>query len=56
MTKKSSKFKEGDYSLPMLDFLGEDILRESVKESNVTRNYDFFYDKIIHCGLTNSTK
>lgn len=23
-----------------------------VKESNVTRNYDFFYDKIIHCGLT----
>lgn len=23
-----------------------------IKESNVTRNYDFFYDKIIHCGLT----
>ena len=23
-----------------------------VKESNVTRNYDFFLDKIIHCGLT----
>ena len=23
-----------------------------VKESNVTRNYDFFYDKIIHAGLT----
>ena len=23
-----------------------------VKESNVTRNYDFFFDKIIHCGLT----
>ena len=35
MTKKSSKFKEGDYSLPMLDFLGEDILRESVKESDL---------------------
>ena len=23
-----------------------------LKESNVTRNYDFFFDKIIHCGLT----
>ncbi len=23
-----------------------------IKESNVTRNYDFFFDKIIHCGLT----
>ncbi len=23
-----------------------------IKESNVTRNYDFFYDKVIHCGLT----
>ena len=23
-----------------------------VKESNVTRNYDFFFDKITHCGLT----
>ncbi|MBQ0163615.1 MAG: DUF262 domain-containing protein [Bacteroidales bacterium] len=23
-----------------------------IKESNVTRNYDFFYEKIIHCGLT----
>lgn len=23
-----------------------------IKESNVTRNYDFFYDKIVNCGLT----
>lgn len=23
-----------------------------IKESNVTRNYDFFYDKVTHCGLT----
>lgn len=23
-----------------------------IKESNVTRNYEFFYEKIIHCGLT----
>ena len=23
-----------------------------IKESNVTRNYDFFFDKITHCGLT----
>jgi len=23
-----------------------------IKESNVTRNYDFFYDKVIHSGLT----
>lgn len=23
-----------------------------IKESNITRNYEFFYDKIIHCGLT----
>ena len=23
-----------------------------IKESNVTRNYDFFFDKIIHCELT----
>lgn len=23
-----------------------------IKESNVTRNYEFFYDKVIHCGLT----
>ncbi len=23
-----------------------------IKESNVTRNYDFFFDKIINCGLT----
>lgn len=23
-----------------------------IKESNVTRNYDFFYDKITHCDLT----
>ena len=35
MEKKSSKYKEGDYSLPMLEFLGEDILRESVKESDL---------------------
>ena len=25
---------------------------QHLKESNVTRNYDFFYDKVIHCGLT----
>lgn len=25
---------------------------QHVKESNVTRNYDFFFDKITHCGLT----
>ena len=35
MTKKSSKFNEGDYSLPMLEFLGEDVLRESLKESDL---------------------
>ena len=23
-----------------------------VKESNVTRNYEYFFDKIVHCGLT----
>ncbi len=23
-----------------------------IKESNVTRNYDFFFDQVIHCGLT----
>lgn len=35
MAKKTSKFKSGEYSLPMLEFLGEDILRESVKESDI---------------------
>ena len=35
MAKKESKHKAGDYSLSMLEFLGEDILRESIKESDI---------------------
>ena len=35
MAKKESKHKAGDYSLSMLEFLGEDILRESIKESDM---------------------
>ena len=26
--------------------------KKYIKGSNVTRNYEFFYDKITHCGLT----
>lgn len=35
MVKKAPKFKAGDYDTELLNFLGEDILRECVKESDI---------------------
>ena len=35
MAKKAPKFKAGDYDTDLLNFLGEDILKECVKESDL---------------------
>ena len=47
-----AKLVEKIFKRYLVDEYQEDEREQYIKESNVTRNYDFFYDKIIHCGLT----
>lgn len=50
--ERKVKLKPIKKDMQAFDALLYTLKEQYVKGSNVTRNYDFFYDKIIHSGLT----
>ncbi len=50
--ERKVKLKPIKKDMQAFDALLYKTKEQYVKESNVTRNYEYFFDKIVHCGLT----